>query len=117
MGNNPQTQNSGNNSNNNQSPNQSESMKQQLFQLVESRARNGRINRMQFEEIMTFFTFKIHHIQYSPILGGLYDLVEPRSMTESKPKQYVTDFLMKMATDEQFLEQCKELTNSIVPII
>lgn len=117
MGNNQQSQNQNNQSNNTQSPNQSENMKQQLFQLVESRARNGRINRMQFEEILTFFTLKIHHIQYSPILGGLYDLVEPRSMTDSKPKQYVVDFLMKMATDELFLEQSNKLTKSVIPII
>ena len=105
MGNNPSNDNNNQGNPSQSMHNQQENMKQQLHQLVETRARNGRINRMQFEEILTFFTFKIHHIQHSPILGGLYDQIEPRSMPDSKPKQYVMDFLMKMATDEVFLEE------------
>lgn len=91
--------------NNDQIKTMSGTMKTQLEQAINRKAINNSINKDQFNEILTMFSISIHSVQHVPILDGLYNLIEPVGMSQTKPKHYVLEFLIKMADDSVFLEE------------
>ena len=104
---NEQSNKSGGNQNPANQMQSSENMNAQLTMAVESKAVNNMVTKQQFNEVLTLFSLSIQAARYVPIFDGLYDLIEPVRESRAKPKYNVSAFLIKMATDESFLEESK----------
>ena len=90
----------------NQYPNQENFIKQ-MDAAIEQSSTNNTVNKAQFNRILSMLGLDSQSINYTPILDGLFELIEPVNVTQAKPKYNVKAFMNKIINDRYFLIQCR----------
>lgn len=82
-----------------------ENLIRQIDSAIEQNSSNNSVSKAQFNRILSLLGLDTQTINYTPILDGLFELVEPTNVTQSKPKYNVKSFMTKMINDTYFLIQ------------
>lgn len=97
---------------NQNTPNQNQMPTQELFiqqvdGAIEQNSSNNTISKAQFNRILSLLGLDSASINHTPILDGLFELIEPVNVPQAKPKYNVKQFIHKMIQDRYFLIQRK----------